>query len=90
MEAGYLYASGERTSQAVLGGCRGQGTDPAGLTYPEDTRKVIVWELPEVEPDQAVARKTADGCQVVVSDRLDSHEWAHILTQLGLDGRDSF
>ena len=87
MEAGYLEAGGERTGQAVLGECRDQGADPIGLTFEEGARKVTVWQLPEVEPDQAVARKTADGFQVFVSDRLDSHERTHILTQLGLDGR---
>ena len=77
MEVGYLDASGERTGQAILGECRDQGADPTGLTFEEGARKVTVWQLPEVEPDRAVARKTADGFQMSVSDRLDSHERAH-------------
>lgn len=85
-EVGYVDAAGERAGEAILGECHDYGPDPAGLTFPEDARAVEVWAVFEVEPDQAVGRKTAYGFQVFVADGLDADERSRVVAQLGLGG----
>jgi hypothetical protein len=84
-EVGYVAAAGDRVGTAQLGECDDNGKDAAGLTFPKDAETVPVFSVGDVDPGQAVGRKTDDGVQVLLADAIEGSERQQLLADLGIE-----